>query len=561
MTEIQPLPADEQDSLSPDLQPAYSGRWIAMVRKRVVGQGGTPEQARLAARAARFKETPKVIYVPTERPLVFSPTLEQVRQALPGKVPVYLVGGAVRDALLGRLTHDMDFALQGDALHIARRVADRLGGAYFPLDEERDTARIILTGPQGDRQVLDFAALRGPGLESDLRARDFTMNAMAVDIHQPQELLDPLGGLEDLKSNRLRSCSPGALEDDPLRVLRAIRLAAAYHAHILPETRLQMRAAIPHLNRVSPERLRDELFRILSGRDPATCLRAMEMLGLLPYTFPELAHLKGISQSTPHVADVWNHSLDAVRKLEQILDVLGPVYEPDSASSLMLGVLVLRLGRYRQQINTHLEAQLNPIRPLRALLTLATLYHDAGKPQTREVEQSGKVRFFGHAEAGESLVIERARALRLSNIETERLGIVVRHHLRPVLLSQKGEPPTRRAIYRFFRDCGPAGVDICLLSMADVQATYGTTLDIDTWNRLLDVARALLEAWWERPQESVSPITLVNGNDLIEKFDLKPGPQIGHLLEAIREAHAAGQVSTREEALNLAREILENGHR
>jgi tRNA nucleotidyltransferase/poly(A) polymerase len=262
---------------------AYAGRWVALLGERVVGQGGTPAQAQHAASQAQNKENPQVIFVPTSTALSFPPLLERIRLALPAGVPVYLVGGAVRDALLGRTVHDLDFAVPADALNTARRLADQIGAAYYPMDSERDIARLVLVlADEGERYVIDFAAYQGPDLESDLRNRDFTINALAVDVRQPQALLDPLGGLADLLGKRLRACSPASFQADPLRILRAVRQAAALNLKIVPESLALMRQAVARLPDVSVERLRDEFFRIIDGSQPATALRALEMLGVLP---------------------------------------------------------------------------------------------------------------------------------------------------------------------------------------------------------------------------------------------------------------------------------------
>ncbi|MBN2148490.1 MAG: HD domain-containing protein, partial [Anaerolineales bacterium] len=260
-------------------------------------------------------------------------------------------------------------------------------------------------------------------------------------------------------------------------------------------------------------------------------------------------------QSPPHILDVWEHTLDVIKRLEAILEVLAPAYDPDKAASLILGLVVLRLGRYRQQIQAHLSESLNPNRTLRSLLFFAALYHDVGKPETRTQQPDGRVRFFEHDQLGQILTSTRAQALHLSNVEIERLKVIVRHHMRPLLLAQMDELPSRRAIYRYFRDTGPAGVDICLLSLADTLGTYGASLPQEVWARQLDVIRLLLEAWWEKPSENIAPPPLLNGRDLIEQLGLQPGPLIGQLLEAIREAQASGQVTTPEQAIALAERL------
>jgi hypothetical protein len=187
---------------------------------------------------------------------------------------------------------------------------------------------------------------------------------------------------------------------------------------------------------------------------------------------------------------------------------------------------------------------------------MAALYHDVAKSQTQHVDEQGRLRFFNHDVIGADIVEARASALHLSNTEIARLKEIVRHHMRPILLGQAGDMPTPRAIYRFFRDTGLAGVDICLLSLADVLATYGPTLPPDVWERQLNIVRILLEAWWDYPKQMVTPPVLLKGHDLIDELGLKPGEQIGKLLEYIREAQIAGLVTDRMSALELARHWL-----
>lgn len=490
-----------------------------------------------------------------------SPLMQRIVSALPAGLDVYLVGGAVRDGLLGRDSYDLDFVLGGNTLRIARELADKLGGAYFPLDVEREYARIVLeqneAGIQSGRLKLDFATYQGGSLESDLRLRDFTINAMAVHIHHPEQLVDPLGGAGDLLAKRLRLCSAESLKNDPLRTLRAVRQAVDYDLQIMPETIRLMRQATGWLDQVSPERQRDEFFRILEGRNPRACLEIIARVGALQVLLPEVVAMRGVEQAAPHIYDVWTHTLEVVNRLSMILGTLSPTYDTGTSASLMSGLLSLRLGRYRQALEQHFTEQLNPDRSLKALLFLAALYHDSGKPTCRQVDEQGKTRFLGHDHAGELLLEQRAQALHLSNLEIERSKLIVRHHMRPFLLGQTEELPTRRAIYRFFRDTGKAGIDICILSLADMLATYGATLKQDDWARHLTVVRSLLDAWWEHPQEQVAPPSLIDGHALMRALQLSPGPQIGQLLEAIREAQAIGTVNTREQALELAQHIAE----
>lgn len=490
------------------------------------------------------------------------PLLKRITALLPRDVPIFLVGGAVRDAFLNRRSYDLDFATGGDSLRMARRLADELGAAYFPLDSVRKVARLVIRSSEdiiqaGGQIRVDFSAFQGADLIADLQGRDFTINAMAVEVHQLQTLVDPLGGAADLAARCLRACSSSAFLDDPVRILRAVRFSVDLELRIFPETLNLMRAASPHLPQVSAERKRDELFKILTISHPSTSVRILDNLTQLDYLLPEVGRLKDVQQSKPHVLDAWNHTLDLLARLENLLDVLGTSYNPDKADNLIMGLVVMKLGRYRQQMVEHLSNALNPERPHRGLLFLAGLYHDVGKRASQSIDKDGKVSFIGHDQLGGQLVYKRGQALRLSNLEIERLVTIVSHHMRPSLLSHTEEFPSRKAIYHFFRDTGAAGVDICILSLADMLATYGPTLPRERWVRHLDVVQAMLGAWWDEREEFVFPPPLIKGKELMESVELSPGPMVGYLLEAIREAQINHEVSDKSDAINLAKKIVQ----
>src|ERR1700690_620409 len=407
-------------------QDSYAGRWVAKVRGKIVAQGGTPQQALHAAQISRHKEKPEIIYMPF--PFPFPPLLDSVRLALPD-VELYLVGGAVRDILLHRVSHDLDFAVSKDAIQLARRAANALHADFYVLDESFDTARVILAAEHGTRDILDFAEFRGSDLESDLRGRDFTINAIALDLRN-LSILDPLGGASDLRSKIIRACSDSSLQDDPIRILRAVRQAAAFDFKIEAETPTAMKQAAPLLPKISPERQRDELFKILEGPRPDASLRALEMLGVFPHFLPELLAMKGVEQSAPHVYDVWEHTLSVINHLDGIIGSLAPGYHAKKTNDLFTGLLSVRLGRYREQFAAHFKQTLNTDRTMRALLFFAALYHDVSKPASQSVDETGRIRFFGHDESGAKVAVERAHALNLSNDEIERLKIIIGNHMR-----------------------------------------------------------------------------------------------------------------------------------
>ena len=500
--------------------------------------------------------------MPLASPLRFSTLVERVLPAL-GDAEVYLTGGAVRDALMGRESHDFDFAVRSGAIDVARHVARALDADFYVLDEGFDAARVILRPIGGPRDILDFAAFRGTDIDADLAGRDFTINALAFEPRLGV-LLDPLGGGNDLRAKLIRACAESSVRDDAVRILRAVRLAAALGFKIELRTRAALRDGSSFLPNVSPERQRDELFRILEGPGPEAALKALDMLETMPYFLPELTSMKGAAQSPPHVYDVWDHTLAVIRHLGSILEALGTDSESARNREIFSGLLALRLGRYRQRLQDHFSRRITPDRSLRSLLFFAALYHDVAKPATRSVDAEGRIHFLGHEIEGAVVAADRAGKYNLSNDETSRVQAIVVNHMRFNLfverMQQENEAPTRRAIYRFFRAAGDAALDLVTLGLADQWGMREHTLDQDSWATAVAVARILLENYLERPQESVKPPRLLDGHDIMRAYGIQPGPTVGQLLEAIREAQAIGEVTDRETGLAFGRRWLEGRH-
>jgi poly(A) polymerase len=550
----------------------YAGRWVAKVRGAIVAHGGTPGQALLAAQKADPAASAEITYVPLD--LKLPALLSAVQQAAP-TAELYLVGGAVRDALLGRLSTDLDFVLPGPAISTARRIAGTLNADFYVLDEALDMARVLVQGEAAARTILDFSALRtidrivdrpgrAPGaaevLEADLLGRDFTINAIAYDPGR-QAILDPLDGAADLRAGLVRCCAATSIADDSIRILRGVRLAAELGFTIEPQTREQMKQAAALLDGISSERKRDEFFKILDGPAPAASVRALESLGTLGHFMHELSLMKGVQQPKPHVQDVWEHTLSVMRHLEVILAALGAQVEGAGDDDMFVQALASRLRRFAARFASHFEKRLNVERSHRALLLFAALYHDVGKPGTRSSETGGRIRFLGHEADGAVSAARRAADWNLSNAEMRAIETIVKNHMRfPAFVEQlesAGELPTRRAIYRYFQDAGEAAVDLVLLGLADLRGKLESTLTAQMWESALQVAGMLLENFWDKPQETIAPPRLVTGTDLMRECGLEEGPLVGQLLGAIREGQAVGEINSRAEALAFGRAWLE----
>jgi tRNA nucleotidyltransferase/poly(A) polymerase len=478
--------------------------------------------------------------------------------------PLVLVGGSVRDLLLGREIHDLDLAVPAGGLALARRLADASQGAFVALDAERDTGRAVLLDPAGQPFYIDFAAWRGPTLADDLRLRDFTVNALAAEVHGPSaQIIDVTGGLPDLEARLLRTTSAQALVDDPLRCLRAVRLTAElcpWRFRLEHGAAAEIRLHAPLVTTSAAERVRDELVRILAATEPDRWLAMLSELGLLAVTLPEAEALHGVEQSAPHVYDVFDHTAQVLSYAAWLAGWIAGKNEPTDA----VDAAVCRdLAPYRPALATHLaEANGAVLGKRYAALRWAALCHDWGKPATRMIEtdpDSGqqRTRFLGHEDLSVDLAREALRRLRFSEAEVRWITTIVAGHMRPHHLAAAGQP-SRRAVYRYYRSLGPAGVDTALLSLADVRATGGAQLSLDDWQREVDLAAFLLDAYFNRPLEAVQPAPLIDGHDLMADLGLKPGRHIGQLLEALAEAQAAGELCSKTHALAFAAQWIED---
>ena len=462
----------------------------------------------------------------------------------------YLVGGYVRDTLLGRPTRDVDIAVDALAPEVAEKVAATLKAKYVLLDKVNEIARVVLIEgdpTQGNRWHLDFSTIRG-GIEANLSHRDFTINAMAVNLRELEkghpQLIDPFQGKRDLDRGLIRVVSEAAFQEDPARLLRAVRLAAEYGFNIEERTEALIQAQSQLICQVAGERVREELCHLFSTRNTAHFLHYLDHLGLLTAIFPELAPTKGVEQPIEHFWDVFHHSIETVASVERLIRTGDSEYEDD----------ILSLAPRSPAILQHFEEEVSSGVTRSALLKLAALLHDIAKPQTRSLEPNGRARFLGHTKEGAIMAGNILQRLRFSTRETKIVQKVIESHLRLWQMGGEGKP-TSRAIYRFFRDTGDVSIDIIFLTLADFLATRGPNLDREEWSQHCQLMDYILSQQ-EREKEKITPEKLIDGHDLINIFGLKPSPKIGELLEAVREAQGVGEITTREEALALVRRKL-----
>lgn len=545
------------NSDSPDLS-AYAGRWVALFGQQVTGVGQTPEAALQMARHSRPKDRFVLRFVEQSggESLALSPLLEQLRPLFQTQPqPIYLVGGAVRDALLGRISHDLDFVVPANAIKLAFQVADTLGVPAYALDRERDTGRVILPGAGTS---LDFARFRGADLTADLHDRDLTINAIALPASAATtaSLIDPYGGQADLAARRIRPIHERSFLDDPVRTLRAVRLANSLDFSLTPEAQTAVRAAAPYLKNSSTERLRDELLRLLQTAVPHRAVADLANFGLLAEILPEITALTPVQQSAPHHEPVFAHTLSVLRWLTLVEAAVEPQTTPAAqkteAQSLYFA-LQKTLSPYAAQIQASWREEVDGGVNGRTLLRLGALFHDVGKAQTQSMEPDGRIRFLGHEKVGADQTGPLLHRLCLSNQAAARVKKIVAGHMRPLHLANSGAELSRRAVFRYFRETAAAGIDIALLSLADHLATYNGTGPERPWQALLAVVTELCHHYFNRREETIAPPPLVDGRTLMQQLNLAPGPEVGRLLRLIQEAQAAGELKTAVEAVAFAR--------
>lgn len=465
-------------------------------------------------------------------------------------VPAYVVGGFIRDWLLERETRDVDVAVGGGALAVAQDVAKAVGGHYVLLDGANGVARVVVT--VDEPWYLDFTFFSG-NIEDDLARRDFTIDAMAIELQGllsgQSKIIDPFSGRADLKKKLVRVVSHAVFEDDAARLLRGVRLAAELDFEVETQTEALIRQNCRLVKLVSGERLREELVRMLPLPGSADLVRYLDELGLLTQLIPELESLKGVEQPREHYWNVFDHSVETMATVEFLLREAPWKHGKDD---------LLAVSPWSDEISQHFDEEVSSGSNRRLLLKLGGLLHDIAKPATKTVDETGRTRFFGHTKEGAAMAAVILERLRFSNREIKLIENLVYHHLRPVQMAN-GDLPTSRAIYRYFRDTEGAGVDVLFVALADYLATCGPRLDFEEWQQHNQLINYIL-AQHSKQEAEVLPVKLIDGHDLMDIFGLKPGRLIGELLADVREAQAAGEVSTREEAIELVHRELEKRH-
>jgi poly(A) polymerase len=464
-----------------------------------------------------------------------APSIAAARSAVDDTSPAWIVGGAIRDAVLGERVSDADLAVErGSEERVAGVIARAAGGTAFQLSEEHATWRVVVSA---EGWHIDVVGLRADSIEADLRERDFTVNAIARDL-RGGELIDPTGGLGDAEARLLRAASERVFDDDPIRLLRAPRLAAGHGLSVESGTAELARGAAGRAAEPAGERQFAELRGIVAGPDPLRGIGLMDDLEVTGVVLPELERLRGVVQNPNHHLDVYGHTLAVLQEwlgLEREMESFGEDLTP--------------------QIDSFLSEPLADELTRREALRFGALYHDLGKPETRS-EGSSYVTFIGHDEVGARIIAEIAGRQRISRRLSAHLQGLALHHLRLGFLIHQ-RPLSRRAVYDYLVATEPVAADVTLLTVADRLAARGEgpLASPEMIQAHLELAREMLGdalAW----HNDGPPRPPLSGDDLARELGVAPGPELGRVLEELRAESFAGEITGRDEALDRARRLI-----
>jgi poly(A) polymerase len=448
-------------------------------------------------------------------------------------VPMYLVGGAVRDTLTGVFfAGDCDFAIAGRFDDIVGAFTRRVRGRAIPWDFNQ--TRIVYRTSAGAYASVDFAKFKAPDIDADLRLRDFTINALALDLRKLCEtgdtaLIDPLGGRQDIQNKIVRMCSSRSFDDDPLRMLRAVRFARQLGYTIDFQTLSLCAEKHVLITNVSIERIKKELFTILHLPFPAVSIIQLMQLGFMDLFLPQLAGWADVALGLPHQHNLLEHSLLTVERLTDIVD----------GAAGMRRIPARRIQEYLAEV---LEEGVTR----RALLVCTALLHDSGKPGVAQ-EVDGRLRFCGHEREGSCINKAIAERLGLGRRCRRMIELATANHMRLQELSLL-EQPSERSMIRLLHDCRDMSVEVLLLSLADMMATSSDPSCLPGLEHARSLAAELLERALEPPgiQDDAQ---LITGRDIMDELDVEEGPHVGQFLQQLHRAEQEGRIHTREEAI------------
>lgn len=443
-------------------------------------------------------------------------------------IKAYLVGGFVRDIIMGKESPDRDIIVCGcDVEEFSKNLADKLNAHYVELDKENKIYRIVF---QDKVNYIDITELVGGDFEKDIKRRDLTINAIAYDIGK-SEIIDLTGGVEDIKNGRIRAIAEKNFEDDPLRLLRIFRFYSKTGFKI-DESLIKLAKKLhSSINRPAKERINTEILKMFEGRYTDLALLKLDECQLLEEIFPVYKEVKKIPPNTHHHLDLFHHLIETVRQIQII-------YE--NADENVLNILKSTEYGGVEQI---------------AFLKLAGFLHDIGKPQCWTIEEeTGRHRFIKHDEIGSKMVEPILRGLKFSKKQIQYISQLIKYHIYPSSLVSASDV-TDKAFLKFYRKMEGYVVDVIILAMADRLSARGEKVTeemvSDNINSLTDLLNNYLKV-----KNNIKPLEkLLSGNDIMQILNIKEGPILGKIILSLKDAQICGDVLTRDDAVEYIKKM------
>ena len=466
---------------------------------------------------------------------------------------VYLVGGSIRDYLLGKENFDLDFVMPNHAIKAAKLIADAFNGDFYVLDGERGTARAIIE-TDSKKKYIDFAKFNGQSIFEDLENRDFTINSLAIDISKPDKIIDLLSGKKHLEQKLLYPCSKKSFINDPVRILRAIRFLGTLDLRISESVFDSIREASILLPKVSNERIRDELFRILSDTNVAESLHRLVSFDVFDKIFPELFWLQEEQIENSNIAETFKPKFETVSYVSRIINQFSK--EPNTISDEVFFLSETEFKNIKPHLLEYFYNPIHPTRGIKELIIVSALFHNPGRKNDESIIKTEADKHPEKTEQNAKCARKWGMRMALSKAEIDFISRVVDNRYKGVERIDPERADSREEIYKFYKATGKTGATQCFIHLANMLATYEGTVPPKVWKQELKSVRLLLEAWFLHKGEFIDPPRIISGIELINVLKIERGPRVGELLEKIRVAQVKGKIDTKQQALEYCRELI-----
>lgn len=435
----------------------------------------------------------------------------------------YLVGGSVRDAILGKNFVDRDIAIT-DAEAFARKLAEKLNATFIVLDSEYKIFRLVL---EDKINYLDISEIQGENIEEDLSRRDFTMNAIAYNL-ETGEIIDPFNGQEDIKNKIINHIKDINFEEDPLRILRAFRFASSTGFELSNETKLNINKYKHLLFTPAKERINYELMKLFGGENCAKTLLLMDEFGILKEIFPQVEEMKKVPPNTHHHLDLFHHVVETVRNIEQLYFNASKIEQKHLNTTDFGGF-----------------PRINHIK-------LAGFLHDIGKYSTWTIEESGRHRFIKHDDVGAKMCVSFLKELKFSKKQIDYISTMIKTHIYPSNVIASPDL-NEKIMMRYIRKMETNVIDNIILAKADRLSAQGEAITKEIVKDNIDGLNKLLNFYLEK-KETLKPLPkLLDGLEIMQIKNIKQSPKLGEIINALKEAQLNSDILTKEDAINFVK--------